>query len=229
MAQKIEEREDGFSQVEKSLTAGEQFIEKNQKLIVRSVIAVLVILGAFYGWKNFIHEPKVAEAENQIYVAQQYFEADSFNLALNGDGNALGFIEIADQYSSTPSGNLANLYCGVCYLKMGEYQNAINYLEKFSSNDALLGNMAKANIGDAYMELGDYKKAAANYDEAATSNVNKLTTPHFLFKKGYALMMANDNDAAVKVFENIVAEYPEYADDIQVQIEKYIAKAKSSK
>ena len=149
MAQKIEEREDGFSQVEKSLTASEQFIEKNQKLIVRSVIAVLVILGAFYGWKKYIYEPNVTEAENQIYVAQQYFEADSFNLALNGDGNALGFIEIADQYSSTPSGNLANLYCGVCYLQMGEYQNAINYLEKFSSNDALLGNMAKANIGDA--------------------------------------------------------------------------------
>ena len=116
MTQK-EEKVDGFSQVEKSLTASEQFIEKYQKTIVRAVIAVLVILGAFYGWKNFIHEPNVAEAENQIYVAQQYFEADSFNLALNGDGNALGFIDIADQYSSTPSGNLANLYCGVCYLK----------------------------------------------------------------------------------------------------------------
>ena len=144
MTQK-EEKVDGFSQVEKSLTASEQFIEKYQKTIVRAVIAVLVILGAFYGWKNFIYEPNVAEAENQIYVAQQYFEADSFNLALNGDGNALGFIDIADQYGSTPSGNLANLYCGVCYLKLGEYQNAIEYLEKFSSNDALLGNMAKAN------------------------------------------------------------------------------------
>ena len=145
MAKKIDEKEDGFLQVEKSLTASEQFIEKNQKVIIRSVIAVLVILGAFYGWKNFIQEPNVKEAENQIYVAQQYFEADSFNLALNGDGNALGFLDIADQYSSTPSGNLANLYCGICYLNLGEYQNAIDYLKKFSSNDALLGNMAKAN------------------------------------------------------------------------------------
>lgn len=228
MTQK-EEKVDGFSQVEKSLTASEQFIEKYQKTIVRAVIAVLVILGAFYGWKNFIYEPNVAEAENQIYVAQQYFEADSFNLALNGDGNALGFIDIADQYGSTPSGNLANLYCGVCYLKLGEYQNAIEYLEKFSSNDALLGNMAKANIGDAYMELGEYAKAAASYEEAASSNVNDLTTPHFLFKKGIALMQANQNDAAVKVFETISAEYPAYADDIQVQIEKYIAKAKNTK
>ena len=229
MAKKIDEKEDGFLQVEKSLTASEQFIEKNQKVIIRSVIAVLVILGAFYGWKNFIQEPNVKEAENQIYVAQQYFEADSFNLALNGDGNALGFLDIADQYSSTPSGNLANLYCGICYLNLGEYQNAIDYLKKFSSNDALLGNMAKANIGDAYMELGEYQKAAASYDEAASSNVNNLTTPHFLFKKGFALMQANDNEGAVKVFETIAAEYPEYADDIQVQLEKYISKAKNTK
>lgn len=229
MSKKIEEKEDGFSQVEKSLTAGEQFIEKNQKLIVRSVIAILVILVAFFGWKNYIYEPNVIEAENQIFTAQQYFEADSFNLALNGDGNALGFLDIADQYSSTPSGNLANLYSGICYLKLGEYQNAIDYLTKFSSDDALLGNMAKANIGDAYMELGDYKKAAQMYDEAASSNVNKFTTPQFMLKKGIALMQANDNDAAVKVFENIAAEYPDFADDIQVQIEKYISAAKYAK
>ncbi len=229
MSKKIEEKEDGFSQVEKSLTAGEQFIEKNQKLIIRSVIGILVVLVAVFGWKKYIYEPNVTEAENQIYTAQQYFEADSFNLALNGDGNALGFLDIADQYSSTPSGNLANLYSGICYLKLGEYQNAIDYLSKFSSDDALLGNMAKANMGDAYMELGDFQKAAKMYDEAASSNVNKLTTPQFMLKKGIALMQANDNEAAVKVFETIASEYPEFADDIQVQIEKYISNAKYSK
>ena len=227
MAKKTEEKQDSFSQVERTLTQSEQFIEKNQKLIIRIVCGVIVVLALFFVYKNYIYEPKVKEAANQIYTAQRYFEADSFNLALNGDGNALGFLDIASMYSSTPSGKLANLYCGLCYLKLGENENAVKYLEKFSSGDALLNNMAIANTGDAYMDLGEYSKAAKMYRKAAASDVNPLTTPYFMYKEGIALMQAEDYKGAVKAFEKIQIEYPEYADNLQVQIEKYISKAKS--
>ena len=167
MSKEQKKREDGFEHLEEALTSGEQFIEKNQKMIVNVVLVLVVIIAGYFGYNRFIAEPHAQEAANQIFGAQNYFEKDSFNLALNGDGNVLGFIEIADKYSSTPSGNLAKYYAGLSYLYMGEYQNAIQYLEKFSSDDLLLSNLAKANIGDAYMQLGEYRKAAENYSRCA--------------------------------------------------------------
>ncbi len=222
----IKRTDEGFSQVEQALTKSEQFIERNQTILLRILCVIIVLLAIFFGYKKWVYEPKVEEASNQIYMAERYFEADSFNLALNGDGNALGFIDIASRYSSTPSGKLANLYMGICYLKLGEFESAIKYLEKYSSKDMLLNNMATANCGDAYMELGDFEKAAKMYNKAASSKGNDLTTPYFIFKEGFALMQAEDYEGAIKAFERIQKEYPDYADDIQVQIEKYIAKAK---
>ena len=182
MSKDQKKKEDGFEQLEDALTNGEQFIEKNQKMIVNIVIALIIIIGAYFGYNKFISEPKATEAANQIFGAQNYFERDSFNLALNGDGNTLGFIEIIDKYGSTPSGNLANYYAGLSYLYTGDYQNAIKYLNKFSSEDLLMANMAIANIGDAYMQLGEYKKAAEYYKKAAASKVNDFSTPMFLMK-----------------------------------------------
>lgn len=98
-------------------------------MIVNVILGLIVVIGIYFGYNKFISEPKATEAANQIFGAQNYFEKDSFNLALNGDGNVLGFIEIADKYSSTPSGNLANLYAGLSYLYTNEYDNAIKYLK----------------------------------------------------------------------------------------------------
>lgn len=224
---KEQKKQDGFEQIEDALTNSEQFIEKNQKMIINVVIALIVIVGAYFSYQRFIVEPKVKEASNQIFGAQNYFEKDSFNLALNGDGNILGFVEIADKYSSTPSGNLAKFYAGLSYLYTGDYQNAIKYLEKFSSDDLLLANMAIANIGDAYMQLGDYKKAAENYKKAAASKTNDFSTPIFLMKNGLALEKANDFNGALKVYEQIEKEYPNSPE--ARDIEKYIERAKLKK
>ena len=192
-------------------------------MIVNVVLVLVVIIAGYFGYNRFIAEPHAQEAANQIFGAQNYFEKDSFNLALNGDGNVLGFIEIVDKYSSTPSGNLAKYYAGLSYLYMGEYQNAIQYLEKFSSDDLLLSNLAKANIGDAYMQLGEYRKAAENYKKAAASKTNDFSTPTFLMKNGLALEKSNDYSGALKVYEQIEQEYP--ASPEGRDIEKYIERA----
>ena len=107
-------------------------------------------------------DPKINEHLDKK-IAENLFEKDSFNMALNGDGNAPGFLEIIDKYSSTPSGNLANYYAGICYLHLGDNKNAIKHLEKFSSDDVIFSSMVTANLGDAYMQLGDFKKASSNY------------------------------------------------------------------
>ena len=229
MAKEQKKHEDGFEQLEGALTNSEQFIEKNQKMIINVILVLIVIIAAYFGYNRFILEPKITEAANQIFGAQNYFEKDSFNLALNGDGNALGFLEIADKYSSTPSGNLANYYAGLSYLYTGEYENAIQYLKKFSSDDLLMNNMAIANIGDAYMQLGDYKKAADHYKKAAASKTNDFSTPVFLMKNGLALEKAGDYKAALKTYETLEKDYPlspeardieKYIERVQLQIKK---------
>ena len=193
-------------------------------MIVNVIIGLLAVICIYFGYDKFIAEPQKTEAANQIFGAQNYFEKDSFNLALYGDGNVLGFIEIADKYSSTPSGNLANLYAGLSYLHIGDYDNAIKYLKDFSSDDLLLANMAIANIGDAYMQLGNYKKAAEYYQKAGSSKSNDFSTPSFLMKQGLALEKANDYKEALKAYEKIEKQYPTSVE--ARDIEKYIERAK---
>lgn len=220
MAKDQQKKEDGFEQLEDALTSSEQFIEKNQKMIVNVVIGLLVIVGCYFGYNRFISEPKATEAANQIFGAQNYFEKDSFNLALNGDGNVLGFLEIISKYGSTPSGNLAHYYAGLSYLYTGEYENAIKYLKKFSADDLLMANAAQANIGDAYMQLGDYKNAVSHYQKAAGSKANEFSTPIFLMKAGMALEKSGDYAGALKNYERINREYPNSPE--ARDIEKYI-------
>ena len=104
MSKEKVKHEDGFDHLEGALTSSEQFIEKNQKMLINIVLVLVIIIGGYFGYKHLVSEPKAKEASSQIFGAQNYFEKDSFNLALNGDGNILGFVEIADKYSSTPAG-----------------------------------------------------------------------------------------------------------------------------
>lgn len=220
---KDKKTEDKFEHLQEAMTSSEQFIEKNQKMLVNVILVLIVIIGIYFSYNRFVVEPKVKEASSQIFGAQNYFEKDSFNLALQGDGNVLGFLEISDKYGSTPAGNLANYYAGLSYLYTGEYENAIKYLKKFSSDDLLLSNLAVANIGDAYMQMGDYKKAAEFYKKAAASKANEFSTPMFLMKNALALEKAEDYKGALKVYEKIDQEYPSSPE--AREIEKYIERA----
>lgn len=223
MSKQQKKHEDSFEHLEDALSSSEQFIEKNQKMIINVVLILIIIIGAWFSYNRFIVEPKAQEASSQIFGAQNYFERDSFNLALNGDGNILGFLEIIEKYGSTPAGNLANYYAGLSYLYTGDYQNAIQYLGKFSSDDLLLSNMAIANMGDVYMQLGEYKKAADQYKKAAASKTNDFSTPIFLMKNGLALEKADDYKGALKVYEQLEKEYPNAPESRD--IEKYIERA----
>ncbi len=208
MSKEKKKHEDQFEQIEDALTRGEQFIENNQKTIINVVLAILVVIGGYLAYNKFIKQPKIEEASNQIFGAQNYFEKDSFNLALNGDGNISGFLEIADNYGSTPSGNLAKYYAGLCYLYLGDYQQAIHYLKAFSSDDMLISSMALANIGDAYMQLKEYDNAAEYYKKAATSKINDFSTPIFLMKNALAYEKTQNYEAALEIYEKIQRDFP---------------------
>lgn len=119
-----------------------------------------------------------------MWMAEQYFAKDSFNLALNGDGNYLGFLDIIEEYSITKSANLANYYTGISYLHLGQYENAIEYLKQFESNDKMIAPIAYGAIGDAYVELENTDEALVFYKKAVTSSENDFTAPIYLMKIG---------------------------------------------
>jgi tetratricopeptide (TPR) repeat protein len=133
--------------VEEAFGKTEQFIEKNQKVILVAVGVLIVIVLGFFGFRKYYLQPREIEAQGQMFMAEKYFEMDSLNKALSGDGNYLGFLDIMDQYSMTKSANLSKYYTGICYLKLGQFENAIKYLEKFNGRDLLVAAMAKVGIG----------------------------------------------------------------------------------
>lgn len=211
--------------IEESLTKTEQFIIHNQKSISIVVGVIVVIILGYFGFQRYYQQPKTKEAQEQMFMAQKYFASDSLDKALYGDGNSLGFIDIADEYSFTKPGNLANYYAGISFLKKGEYNQAIEYLGDFDSDDQIVGPMAIGATGDAYLELGENEKAASYYIDAADEEDNDFTSPLFLFKAGQVYEIMNDYDAAIDVYTRIKEDYAR-SNEGRI-IDKYIARAET--
>lgn len=194
--------------VEEAFGKTEQFIEKNQKVILIVVgVLILLVLG-FFGFRKYYLQPRETEAQSQMFMAEKYFEMDSLNKALNGDGNYLGFLDIMDQYSMTKTSNLAKYYTGICYLKLGMFEKAIDYLEKFNSKDQVVAPMARGGIGDAYLELGQPDKAIQNYLEAAGETKNEFTSPMFYQKAAQVYQIQKNYEKALEYYKLIKKEYP---------------------
>lgn len=225
--QKEEKTQHQFENIEESLSRTEAFIVENQKLLTIIVAILIVIVLGFFGFKKYYLQPKEKEAQEQIYSAQHYFEADSLDKALYGDGNNLGFVDIAKAYSITKAGNLSNYYAGICFLKKGNFDNAIKYLKKFDSDDEIVGPMAKGAIGDAYLEKGDKDKAVSYYLAAADMRDNEFTSPLFLLKAGEVNEMLGNYDDALDAYKRIQQDY--FKSQEARNIEKYIARAEELK
>jgi tetratricopeptide (TPR) repeat protein len=221
MSKKKISDQDQFESVENALSKTEHYIEENQKSLTIIILAIIIIVGGYLGYKKFIVAPKEKEASAQMWMAEQYFAKDSFNLALKGDGNDLGFLSIIEDYSITKSANLAHYYSGICYLHMGDYKNAIEYLKKFESKDKMIAPIALGSIGDAYMELGEIDEALSFYKKAANNFTNNFTTPLYLQKAGFAFEQLGKYTEALEVYKRIESEFPNSTEGRQ--IEKFIA------
>ncbi len=184
----------------------EEFIENNKKLVF-SIGGVLAVIVAVYFLYNYWSTNQNIAAQNEMFQAVYYFEADSLDKALNGDGNNYGFLEIIDEYPMTDAANLAHYYAGACFLKKGEYISAVDYLEKFSSSDLLIQPRAYALIGDAYMEMGTIDEAVNYYTKAADYHPNEYTTPAYLIKAAVAYELLEDYESAIDCYKTIVEKF----------------------
>ena len=193
--------------VEHALTKAEQFIETYQKQIVRVVCAILGIAVVYMALQRFYVEKRSQEAAAQMFPAEQYFEADDWERALDGDGNYPGFADIISDYRFTASANLAKYYAGICCLQLGEYDEAISYLSKFRSKDKILSSIALGGIGDAYAQLGEPAKAINFYRKAAGRRSNDFTSPLYLLRAGILLENEGRLREAAELFERIKTDY----------------------
>lgn len=205
----------------------EEFYNNNKKSITIAILAVVVLVGGYFGLNKFYFEPKENEAQNEIFKAQGFFEIDSFSLALKGNGKFKGFTEIADEYSGTKAGNLAKYYAGVCMLRTADYAGAIDMLEGFSTSNTLIAPLACGLLGDAYVESGDLEKGVSQYLKAARMNKNKLTSPVFYKKAGIVSEELKKYDDAIDAYNNIKNDYSDAQE--ASDIDKYIARATALK
>ena len=200
-----------FSTLDATASKTEDFVAKNQRTIIGVVGAIALMTVGYLAYQKFVAAPKEDDAASQMFIAQQNFQkatdgvaSDSlYKLSLNGSEGKWGFVKIADEYSGTDAGNLANYYAGVAYLNTGKYAEAIEYLGKFKSEDMVLSAMAKGAIGDAYSQKNQPKEALENYLKAAESNKNDFTTPRFLLKAGKTALSLGNKVEALKYFTDI--------------------------
>ncbi len=178
---------------------------RNYILTIIGIIAIGVLY-LYYQKSQTVKKEK--EAEGIIIPAQNYFRIDSLNLALYGDGQQIGFVDIADEYSGTSTGNLANYYAGICFLKIGQYEDAVDYLKDFSTSGPLVQANAYKALGDAYSELGDTDKAKHNYILASETVDIKEYTPKFLRIAADYCRYTGDGDKAIELYQKIKNYYP---------------------
>lgn len=217
--------ETGFESVEHALSRTEQYIEDNKNTLLTIVAVVFVLIGIYMGFKKLFLEPREDEARSEMFTAERYFEQDSFRLALEGDGEYLGFVDIIDDFGITKSANLAKYYAGISSLRLGEYDEAIDYLKSFNGKDKLVSVIATGSIGDAYVELGEYDKAVSYFLDAADANPNDLTSGLYLKKAGLAYEELGKYTKAREAYEKIKYDFPNSEE--AREIDKYISAVKA--
>lgn len=219
-----EEAEDKLAGIDHALTRTEQYIEENRKSLSIIAGAVIAAVAIYFAFNSFYLKPQEEKAKSQMYIAERYFEKDSFRLALNGDGNYPGFLSIIEDFRLTKSANLANYYVGICYKNTGKFTDAIEYLKKFDSKDKILSNVALGSIGDCYAELGKNEDAIKYYERAADNVKNDFTTPVYLMRAGILLEQTGDYKKALTIYQRIEKEYANSNEG--QQIVKFITRAK---
>lgn len=221
---------DGLSKHE-ALSKQEAFFVKNKKVILGVIAAVIVVIAGLFVYKAYVSGPREEKASTALARGQEYFNAEQFDKALNGDGAGYtGFVKIASDYSSTDAGNLANLYAGLCYANLNKWAEAVKYLEAFSpSSDAMLSPAATSALAHAYVQTGNIdkavstlKKAASMADSYATDGANISLSPTFLLQAGQLLESQNKKAEALKLYKEIKEKYVASVLVQSQEIDKYI-------
>ena len=230
MAKKVNKTDEQLANVEGHLSKAGLYVVENSGKLIKLVGAIILGFAIFFGYNTFFVEPNEKNASDEMYIAEFYFQNNEYDKALNGYGQFSGFLYIANEYSSTEAGNIANYYAAICQMNLGSsldsvqyFKNALSSLNNFETDDKIISSLSTGLKGDANMELGNTNKAMSFYKSAATDNVNSFTTPYFMMKQSKILELNKDFDSALEIYNTIKSDYPESKEGIN--IDKYITSA----
>lgn len=212
-----------------ALSQKEAVFMRHKKTISIAIIVIILVVAGIICYNNYVSGPREQEASTALAKGQEYFANQQFEIALKGDSTGYkGFLGIVSDYGSTDAGNLANLYAGLCYANLDKWNDAIKYLDAFStSDDAMISPAAVAALGNAYAHVKQFdkavdclKKAASMADKQADGNANNSISPTFLIQAGEILENQGKKDEALKIYQDIKAKYVNSA--VYGEIDKYI-------
>ena len=221
MAKEI--KNENVEAVVEAVSKTEKFFNENGKVLGGIVAGFAVVAAIVFCWYKFAYQPAVEEAQGQMAVAEENFRAADYELALNGDGNVLGFTQIIDEYGAK-AGKAVYFYAGVCELQLGNYELAIKDLKAYKGTDEILKARALACIGDAYVGLENYAEALVYFEKAAAV-VENMYAAGYLLKAGVVAEKLGENAKALGFYETIKDQYPQSME--AYEIDKYIARVEN--
>ena len=221
----VKQTDKNLEGIEQALTRSEQFIEDNQKVLTYILGGLILVLLIIVGGNRYYLKPLNEEAAADMYYAERFFELDSFNLALNGYGTYPGFLNVIDDYGISKSAKIARYYAGVCYHQLGNHEAAIQLLNKFKTDDLLVGAAKYSTLGDANVELGDLNKAISAYKSGIEKYENNFSAPIMLKKLGLVYEELSQLDQALETYRLIESNYPETPEGNEIK--KYIGRVES--
>lgn len=224
-------KQQGVIDVNETLNKSEAFFDKYKKTIIIAIIALFAIIACVFLYQAYVSGPREDKASTALGRGQEYFMAEQFDKALNGDGAGYtGFLKIISDYGSTDAGNLANLYAGLCYANLEKWNEAVKYLDAYSpSNDAMISPAAIAALGNAYAHVNQLDKAisalegaADKADKQGKDGINNSLSPTFRLQAAMLLESQGKKDEALKKYEDIKKKYTTSPLVQSQEIDKYI-------
>lgn len=210
--------------MEEALSSSEAFLIQHKGKILGTIAAVVILIAGFIGYQHFISEPKEIKASEALFRGEQYFRAENYEAALNGDSLGYkGFLKVANEFSGTKAANLANAYAGISYAKLGKYEEAVKLLDSFSADDLLVAPAIMGTIGNCYAEMGQLDKAAALLMKAADKADSQALSPIYLIQAGQLFEKLGKNSEAIKAYTLVKEKY--YQSFQAMEVDKYIERA----
>ena len=210
--------------LEVAMSSSEAFIIKYKNKFLAGIAAIVIVVGGVLGYQHFIAEPNEKKASEALFKGEQYFMADNYEFALNGDSLGYeGFLKVADEFSGTDAGQLANAYAGICYAQLGQYENAVKFLDKFNADDQLVSPALMGTLGNCYAQLGQLDKGAATLMKAANKADSQALSPIYLIQAGQIYEKLGKKSEALSAYQTVKDKY--FNSYQAMEIDKYIERA----
>ena len=210
-----------IDELNENLSSIEQKVENNKKIIIYAATAIVIIAAIIFGYKYLYQQPRIESARNEVCQADM-------SLALGQDSVALAqYKAVADKYSNE-SGERAALQAGIILYQEGKFDEAINYIKKYSFEGTLVGPAAQSLLGDCYVNTDKLGDALSAYDKAIKlSGDTELYTPLFMTKKAVVFRAQKEFANEAEIYQTIKDKYPTFGANYNIDVDKYLARAKN--